>query len=59
MCVMCCRVLNTRSNKAAEPGELEQIDMWEDVDTNFETVSMQAWNTLISQVRVFVGVLHS
>jgi hypothetical protein len=56
---MCCRVLNTRSNKAAEPGELEQIDMWEDVDTNFETVSMQAWNTLISQVRVFVGVLHS
>eukprot|EP00967_Tisochrysis_lutea_P063958 scaffold82678_cov23-Tisochrysis_lutea.AAC.1 len=43
-------VLNTRSSKAAEPAELEKIDMWQDVDENFETVSQQAWNSVIAQV---------
>jgi len=49
------RVLNTRSSKAAEPAELEKIDMWQDVDENFETVSQQAWNSVIAQIfKVFV-----
>jgi len=48
--MLSCRILNARSSKAEEPAELEKIDMWADVDANFEIVSMQAWNNVISQV---------
>lgn len=52
------RVLNSRDSKANDPGELEQLDRWCDLEEDFEHVSMQAWYTVVAQVRARACALH-
>lgn len=33
-----------------DPEALEALGLWDDVGTNFEVVSVQAWNNVIVQV---------
>lgn len=49
------RILNARSNQATAPEQLDAIDLWSDIENNFQTVSAQAWNMVIMQTfKVFV-----
>ncbi|KAG2493472.1 hypothetical protein HYH03_008289 [Edaphochlamys debaryana] len=51
-----CRVMNERSTQATDNhDELEALDMWAEVESNFEAVSSQAWNATVLQIfKVFV-----
>ncbi|GFR48568.1 hypothetical protein Agub_g10470, partial [Astrephomene gubernaculifera] len=51
-----CRVMNERSSAAPDHSDqLEALDMWAEVECNFDVVSSQAWNALVLQVfKVFV-----
>ncbi len=31
---------------------LEEVNLWADVEENFEVVSVQAWNAVVTQVRL-------
>ncbi|PNW70067.1 hypothetical protein CHLRE_17g704300v5 [Chlamydomonas reinhardtii] len=51
-----CRVMNERSTAATDNhDELEALEMWAEVESNFDLVSGQAWNATIMQIfKVFV-----
>ncbi|GLI64998.1 hypothetical protein VaNZ11_008424 [Volvox africanus] len=51
-----CRVMNERSTAAPDNSdELEALDMWSEVEANFQVVSAQAWNSMVLQIfKVFV-----
>lgn len=50
------RVMNERNTVANDNSEeLEALDMWDEVEANFATVSAQAWNSMVLQIfKVFV-----
>eukprot|EP00798_Chlamydomonas_sp_ICE-L_P015727 gene15727-21848_t len=49
------RVLTGRSNKAVKPEELDALDKWDALEEQFDLISTQAWNSVVTQVfKVFV-----
>jgi hypothetical protein len=47
-------VLNDRG-ASEDPHELEALDAWGEVEENFDTISVQAWNAVLAQIfKVFV-----
>ena len=49
------RILNGRASLAVTAAEAEAVEAWGDVEAEFESVSRQAWSTLLLQAwKVFV-----
>ncbi len=48
--------MNERSTQATDnTDELEVLDMWEEVEANFDVIATQAWNSTVLQIfKVFV-----
>ena len=52
------RVLDSRANKATTEEQNEAIELWGEVELNFSTISAQAWNILVFQVRRLQSLLY-